>query len=124
VGVFAARRGKVTYLNKTSRLFLQTSHQLRKGEAAFVVALSRKATKIADRLKVNAPHGGDQLQGLPHNGADGISVHPSHKGRDEDDTKTYLSAALDGLEFLVQERSSPQRAIYRIIDTVELKKNR
>ena len=51
---------------------------------------------------------GGQLQGLPYYGPNGAGVHPSHEGRDEDDAETCLSAILDSLEFLVQERSSPQ----------------
>jgi hypothetical protein len=124
MGVFAAGRGKVGYLDKATCLFLETSHQLREGKAAFVVTLLWKAAEIADGLEMDAPHCRGQLQGLPHHGADGISVHPSHKGRDKDDAETCLSAILDSLKFLVQERSSPQGEVDLIIDPVELKKDR
>ena len=124
VGVFAAGRGKVGHLDKAPRLFLETPHQFREGKATFVATLLRKAAEIADRLEMDAPHGGGQLQGLPYYGPDRAGVHPSHEGRDEDDTETCLSAILDGLKFLVQERSSPQGAVDLIIDPVELKKDR
>jgi hypothetical protein len=124
MGMFAAGRGKVTHLDKALRLFLETSHQFGEGKATFIAPLLRKAAKIADRLKMNPPHGGGQLQGLPHHGADGISVHPSHKGRDEDDAETCLFAILDGCKFLVQECSPSQRAIDLIIGPVELQEDR
>ena len=73
---------------------------------------------------MDAPHDGGQLQGLPHYGPDGVGVHPSHEGRDEDDAETRLAAIPDGLELPVQERSSPQGAVDLIIDPVELEKDR
>ena len=124
MGVFAAGRGKVAHLDKAPRLFLETPHQLGEGKAAFVAALLRKAAEIADRLEMDAPHEGGQLQGLPYYGPDGVGVHPCHEGRDEDDAETGLSAIPDGPELLVQERSSPQGAVDIIIDPVELKKDR
>ena len=124
MGVLTAGRGKVDHLDKAPRLFLETSHQLREGKAAFVAALLRKAAKIADRLEMDAPHGGGQLQGLPYYGPDGAGVHPSHESRDEDDAETCLPAIPDGHELLVQERSSPQRAVDRIINPVELEEDR
>jgi hypothetical protein len=124
MGMFATWRREVAHLDKAPCLFLKTSHQLRESEAASVITLPRKAAEIADRLKMDAPYSGSELEGLPHHGANGIGVHPSHKGGDKDDAKTCFLAILDGHQFFVEECPSPQRAIYRIINPVELKKDR
>jgi hypothetical protein len=124
VGVFTAGRGKVGHLNKTFCLFLETPHQLGEGKATFVAKLPRKAAKITDGLKMDAPNCGGQLQGLLYHGPDRASIYSSHKGRDEDNAETFLSAVLDGPKFLVQERSSPQGAIDLIIYPIKLKKDR
>ena len=105
--MFAAGRRKVHHLDKAPCLYINTPHQLREGKAAFVATLPRKAPEIADRLKMDAPHGGGQLQGLPYYGSDGVGVHSTHEGGNEDNAKTSLAGIPDGLEFLVQERSSP-----------------
>ena len=115
---------KSVTLTRPSVCSSRAPHQLREGEAAFVALLLGKAAEIADRLEMDAPHDGGQLQGLPHYGPDGAGVHPFHEGRDEDDAETRLSAIPDGLEFLVQERSSPQRAVDLVIDPVELEEDR
>jgi hypothetical protein len=122
VGVFASWRGKVAHLEKSFCLFLEASHQFRKGKATFVVRLFGKAAKKAHRLKMNAPHRRSQLQGLPHYGPDRMGVYPSHEGGNEDDSEACLTAMPDGLEFLGEESSSSQGTVDIITGPVELKK--
>jgi hypothetical protein len=121
--MLAAGRGKVGNPHKPSCLFLETPHQLRESEAAFVAALPGKASEITDGLEMDAPYDGGQLQGLPYYVPDGVGVYPSHESGDKDHAETCLPTIPDSLEFPVKERSSPQSAVDLVIDPVELKKD-
>lgn len=108
VGVLAARRRKIGYSEQPRRLLLKGPHQLRQGKTFSVGVLPRKTTKIADRLKMDPPHRGGHLQGLPHNRPDGIGVYSFDQGRHQYDTEPCRPGIPDRPEFPLQQRFSPQ----------------
>lgn len=122
--MLAPGRREVPHLDHAPCLVFEMPHEFRKGKTAFVAVLCRKSAEIADRLEVDTPHSGGQLHGPLYQGPNSVGVNPPDKGGHKDNPEAHLSAIPDGPEFGIQKGTSPQGAVNRVINTVELKEDR
>ncbi len=87
------------------------------------VRSGRITSEVADRLKVNRPHGRSKTNRRAQNIADLLAVDSRHQGRHEHHSQLGSAAVCNGFELGLEEGLSADCLVDVVADSVKLKED-